>query len=395
MTDAAGAFHATQDADSEGEEGKYFAWSPAELKAVLGAEDGRRAATAFGVTAQGTFEHGQERARAPGADGGARPGLGHGRGRDAALARVRPREAPRRAVEAHRPGARRQGARGLERPDDPRTRPRRARLRAAGVGGAGRPRRGRGARPPAAGRPPAPRVPGRGEQGGCLPRGLGRARLGTGGALPGDVRPAMARGGGPAGGSRTGAVLGRGAEGVPDRASRAGGPGGRGVRAPRQRGALGGEPADRGERRAGGADRSPRLPRPGRGVPLADAGHRAGEPVRLRPPLVRGGCARGRGAGRDAGRQSGRARAVSRVARRTYAPTLSVAAFEPGAAAPVLAELAEGKTSAGAAAAAYVCRNFTCTLPRKSPEALREELSRTGLLASAAREGVEPAATDD
>ena len=50
----------------------------------------------------------------------------------------------------------------------------------------------------------------------------------------------------------------------------------------------------------------------------------------------------------------------------------------PGAAAPVLAELADGKTSAGAAAAAYVCRNFTCTLPRKSAEALREELSRRG-----------------
>ncbi|MGZ3446024.1 MAG: thioredoxin domain-containing protein, partial [Myxococcaceae bacterium] len=59
MTDAAGAFHATQDADSEGVEGKFFVWSPAELKAVLGPEDGRRAATAFGATAQGTFEHGR------------------------------------------------------------------------------------------------------------------------------------------------------------------------------------------------------------------------------------------------------------------------------------------------------------------------------------------------
>src|SRR5262249_56583708 len=57
--DAAGAFHATQDADSEGEEGKYFVWSTAELEAVLGAEDGIRAAKAYGVTAKGTFEHGR------------------------------------------------------------------------------------------------------------------------------------------------------------------------------------------------------------------------------------------------------------------------------------------------------------------------------------------------
>jgi len=59
MTDAAGAFHATQDADSEGEEGKFFVWSPAELEAVLGAEDGPRAARAYGVTSAGTFEHGR------------------------------------------------------------------------------------------------------------------------------------------------------------------------------------------------------------------------------------------------------------------------------------------------------------------------------------------------
>ncbi|HEY3586322.1 MAG TPA: thioredoxin domain-containing protein, partial [Myxococcaceae bacterium] len=59
MTDAAGAFHATQDADSEGEEGKYFVWSPAELETVLGPEDGRRAAKAYGLTAKGTFEHGK------------------------------------------------------------------------------------------------------------------------------------------------------------------------------------------------------------------------------------------------------------------------------------------------------------------------------------------------
>ena len=31
-----GGFYSTQDADSEGEEGKFFVWTPAELKAVLG-----------------------------------------------------------------------------------------------------------------------------------------------------------------------------------------------------------------------------------------------------------------------------------------------------------------------------------------------------------------------
>ena len=59
MTAPSGAFHATQDADSEGEEGKYFAWSPAELEEVLGQEEGRRAAQAYGVTVAGTFEHGR------------------------------------------------------------------------------------------------------------------------------------------------------------------------------------------------------------------------------------------------------------------------------------------------------------------------------------------------
>ena len=35
MTDPSGGFYCTQDADSEGEEGKFFLWTPAELKAVL------------------------------------------------------------------------------------------------------------------------------------------------------------------------------------------------------------------------------------------------------------------------------------------------------------------------------------------------------------------------
>ncbi len=58
MRTPAGGLAASLDADSEGEEGKFYAWRPAELTALLGSEDGRLAAQAFGVTQAGTFEHG-------------------------------------------------------------------------------------------------------------------------------------------------------------------------------------------------------------------------------------------------------------------------------------------------------------------------------------------------
>jgi uncharacterized protein YyaL (SSP411 family) len=56
---AEGGFASALDADSEGEEGKFYVWTPAELTEVLGPEDGPEAAAVFGVTAAGTFEHGQ------------------------------------------------------------------------------------------------------------------------------------------------------------------------------------------------------------------------------------------------------------------------------------------------------------------------------------------------
>lgn len=53
-----GGFAAAWDADSEGAEGKFYAWTPDELVEVLGEDDGRWAAALLEVTPAGTFEHG-------------------------------------------------------------------------------------------------------------------------------------------------------------------------------------------------------------------------------------------------------------------------------------------------------------------------------------------------
>lgn len=58
MSTPEGAFASAQDADSEGEEGKFFAWTPGELEQVLGKQHGRWAAEWWGVTDEGNFEHG-------------------------------------------------------------------------------------------------------------------------------------------------------------------------------------------------------------------------------------------------------------------------------------------------------------------------------------------------
>ena len=57
MRDPAGGFYASQDADSEGEEGRFFVWSPAEVQALLGPELGADFCDGYGVEPQGTFEH--------------------------------------------------------------------------------------------------------------------------------------------------------------------------------------------------------------------------------------------------------------------------------------------------------------------------------------------------
>ena len=52
-----GLFHASEDADSEGEEGLWYVWTPAELSEILG-DDAARAARLLEVTDSGSFEHG-------------------------------------------------------------------------------------------------------------------------------------------------------------------------------------------------------------------------------------------------------------------------------------------------------------------------------------------------
>jgi uncharacterized protein YyaL (SSP411 family) len=56
MLDPSGGFYSTQDADSEGEEGKFFVWTPEEICEVLGEDLGREFGRAFDVTAGGNFE---------------------------------------------------------------------------------------------------------------------------------------------------------------------------------------------------------------------------------------------------------------------------------------------------------------------------------------------------
>ena len=56
MTSPEGGIYSTEDADSEGVEGKFYVWSLAEVEAVLGPERARRFAQVFDVTTSGNWE---------------------------------------------------------------------------------------------------------------------------------------------------------------------------------------------------------------------------------------------------------------------------------------------------------------------------------------------------
>ena len=119
---AEGAFASALDADSpdpsgHSREGAYYAWTPAELDAVLG-DDAAWAARLLSVTDSGTFEEGASTLQLR-----ADPD-------DARALGVRAAAAARRAQRACAAGPRRQGRRGVERARGLRSGRRRARLEA-------------------------------------------------------------------------------------------------------------------------------------------------------------------------------------------------------------------------------------------------------------------------
>ena len=56
MTDPLGGFHSTEDADSEGEEGKFYVWTPGEVTEILGPAAAEAFCFVYDVTESGNFE---------------------------------------------------------------------------------------------------------------------------------------------------------------------------------------------------------------------------------------------------------------------------------------------------------------------------------------------------
>ena len=56
MKDRDSGFYSAEDADSEGEEGKFYIWKPDEIKTILGEKDGDAFCRLYNVTDKGNFE---------------------------------------------------------------------------------------------------------------------------------------------------------------------------------------------------------------------------------------------------------------------------------------------------------------------------------------------------
>jgi uncharacterized protein YyaL (SSP411 family) len=58
LTDRAGGFYSSEDADSEGVEGKFYVWTRAEALEILGTQEGEIFCEFYDITESGNFEHG-------------------------------------------------------------------------------------------------------------------------------------------------------------------------------------------------------------------------------------------------------------------------------------------------------------------------------------------------
>ena len=56
MTDERGGFYSSEDADSEGEEGRFYVWTPGEIQEVLGRQRAEAFSRVYGVSERGNFE---------------------------------------------------------------------------------------------------------------------------------------------------------------------------------------------------------------------------------------------------------------------------------------------------------------------------------------------------
>ena len=59
MTSPRGGFYSTEDADSEGKEGKFYVWRRDHIEEILGKEGGTAFSSYYGVTPAGNFEEGE------------------------------------------------------------------------------------------------------------------------------------------------------------------------------------------------------------------------------------------------------------------------------------------------------------------------------------------------
>jgi uncharacterized protein len=65
LTDRAGGFYSSEDADSEGVEGKFYVWTRAQVLEVLGNQEGEIFCEFYDITESGNFEHGNSIINSP------------------------------------------------------------------------------------------------------------------------------------------------------------------------------------------------------------------------------------------------------------------------------------------------------------------------------------------